>query len=363
MLCTVSAAGCGKKDKENIEPPSQQVSEQTDTNTPKETSEETDTVSEPVQFGSEEDIYEFPYQASDYVTVGKYTDLTVDDVKISEVSDADIDAEIKTRIMKNDALQKNTSGIVSDGDTVNISYTGKIDGREFISKEDFNVRIGSGNLDQTFEASLVGKKIGDTFAFHNILSSNYGENAGKEAEFTVTIHSVDMIPELTDSLAAKLSNQKYQTVKEFKDSIKEDLKKDAEEKREEIIFNEILSDVAEGSSFTGFPITEPSDADLEKEAAALGMTVEQFMAAREGITEPGDEPDAELMLNLLIQAIAEREDITITEEDFDAVYESLIRHGFSSKEEVDMDFDTEDLARLALKNKVSEFLIDNNNYQ
>ena len=343
-FCSIAAVGCGSEEK------SQKITEQT---------------ADPVQFGNEEDGYKFPYIASDYVTVGEYTGLAVKNVPIRDVSDSDVDAEIKLRIQQNDALLNITSGTVSDGDTINISFTGKISGEEFISKEDYNLRIGSGNLDQAFESELVGKEIGTSIVFNTILSDNFGTNAGKEAVFNVSINSLRKSPELDDQFAASLSGQMYQTAKEYKESVKKDLEETAKNNQQEAIFNEILAEVADDSQFSGYPVIDHTENDIEKEASMLGMTAEQLKQIREeaDVNEVENEADAELMINLLIQGIAEKENIIITDDEIDSMYTKLMDYGFTSKEEVDSEFSKEDLARMALKEEVRSFLLDNNSVE
>ena len=60
--------------------------------------------------------------------------------------------------------EQSTEGTVEDGDTLNIDYEGKVDGKTFDggSAEGASLTIGTGTFIDGFESGLVGKKIGST---------------------------------------------------------------------------------------------------------------------------------------------------------------------------------------------------------
>ncbi len=80
------------------------------------------------------------------------------------------------------------------GMTVNIDFTGSIDGEEFDggSAEDFELLLGSGSFIDNFEDQLVGHKAGETVDVTVTFPEDYGseELAGKKALFKCRINSV-----------------------------------------------------------------------------------------------------------------------------------------------------------------------------
>lgn len=95
LLCVVSAAsifaGCGTSE-EAKQSETTQVTESSD----------------PIQFGTdtENEAYQFPYTALDYVTPGEYTGLTVEDVAVAEVAEGDIQTENYRRMKKQNYIQR-----------------------------------------------------------------------------------------------------------------------------------------------------------------------------------------------------------------------------------------------------------------
>lgn len=92
---------------------------------------------------------------------------------------------------------------VKDGDTVNIDYSGSIDGFVFQggTAQNQNLTIGSHSFIDDFEEQLIGHKIGETVEVNVTFPENYGRSYtddkgetksfnGAEAVFTVKINGI-----------------------------------------------------------------------------------------------------------------------------------------------------------------------------
>src|SRR5699024_9878611 len=92
----------------------------------------------------------------------------------------------------------------ADGDTVNIDYTGTIDGVAFDggSATGDSLTLGSGRFIDNFEEQIVGHMPGETFDVTVTFPEDYGneELNGKEAVFETTLNYIaeTSLPELTD---------------------------------------------------------------------------------------------------------------------------------------------------------------------
>lgn len=125
----------------------------------------------------------------------------------AEVADSDIDNML-------DILRQQNTRFVAveraaeNGDQVNIDFVGKVDGEVFAggSAEGVPVVLGSGNMIPGFEEALIGATAGEEKVINPTFPENYQnlELAGKEAEFSVKINTVEapQLPELDDEFFA-----------------------------------------------------------------------------------------------------------------------------------------------------------------
>lgn len=120
------------------------------------------------------------------VAIIKYNSADNDEVEESLEDTADESVDYNT----------DTSLIVEDGDTVNIDYTGYIDGVAFDGGSTDGVgtslTIGSGSYIDDFEEQLIGHSVGETVTVSVTFPEDYGneELNGKDAEFEVVINGI-----------------------------------------------------------------------------------------------------------------------------------------------------------------------------
>lgn len=165
-------------------------------------------------------------KATDYVTVCDYSSIKIPEKDV-KVSDNDVQTEIDS-ILSN--YNQVTDRKVKKGDTVNIDYTGTVDGKEFQggTASGASLEIGSGTFIDGFEDQLIGKMPGETVQVKVTFPEDYQSEdvAGKDAVFETKINYIEETPKLTDKFVKEnLSDRGYTTVKAMKKTIKEELLK------------------------------------------------------------------------------------------------------------------------------------------
>ena len=174
------------------------------------------------------------FDVADYLTINddKYKGIEVTVTKKAEVSDKDVEDEIKQEASDAGLSTQVKKGTVKDGDTVNIDYVGKKDGKAFDggTASGADLTIGSHTFIDGFESGLIGKKVGDTVDLDLTFPENYASKdlAGQKVVFTVTINYIEGEPEVNDDLADKLSGGEYKDIDDFKKSVREKLEQDNE---------------------------------------------------------------------------------------------------------------------------------------
>jgi trigger factor len=105
---------------------------------------------------------------------------------------------------------------VETGDYVSIDLYASVDGKpvEDAQASGISYEVGGGTLLDGLDEALIGKSAGDAGTFTAELAG--GEQAGKQAEVAVTVHSVKVkeLPELDDEFAQSASE--YDTLGEFR---------------------------------------------------------------------------------------------------------------------------------------------------
>ena len=78
----------------------------------------------------------------------------------TEVTDEDVDNELKTLQERQAELVVKEEGTIAEGDTVVLDFEGFVDGEAFEGgkSENYSLEIGSGSFIPGFEEQLIGQK-------------------------------------------------------------------------------------------------------------------------------------------------------------------------------------------------------------
>lgn len=359
----VTMAGCGKEAKETT---TETVTEAATEGTTEASSEaETEAVK----------AVEPEYTALDYVELGQYKGLEITLAPVDEVTEEDIAQQIYDDCSMYDKLEQITEGTVADGDVVNIDYVGKQDGVEFDGGTDkgADLTIGSGQFIPGFEDGLIGVSIGDTVDVEATFPENYSnapELAGQTVTFTVTVNHVKQAPEITDEIVAEISD--YETAEEYLASVEENLKANLEAIRENEKLTEIMDLIFSGAVINGYPeevvafrlnqIKDVYKLMAEQSEMEFADFLEQQMEATE------EEFDSvyttyiqqSMIQELLLKAVAEAEEMEVTEEEYEAgVEEYIASTGSESRETFFENYSENDVRTSVLLNKALDFLKEN----
>lgn len=230
---------------------------------------------------------------------------------------------------------------LQDGDSAEISFSGKVqelaqvvgeegleskEEAEPITGDDVLVELGAKNTLQAFTDALRGAKVGQELAAEVDYPADFGEPrlAGKTVVYDITVKSIKKktMPEKTDEFAKTLGN--YESWDDFVAKMRENLagrkKGSLESRAKEQLVDELVT------KFT-FPIPESFvqqqiDMRLDRGLRALaqqGMSTEQmrqmdFARLREA---QRDEAVKEVKASLILDRIAEAENVDVEDEELD----------------------------------------------
>ena len=185
------------------------------------------------------------------VTLGEYKGIEVQKAD-AEVTDADVEAELKRVQDQNARLVTVEDRPVADGDQTVIDFEGYVDGKTFDggTAEDFQLTIGSHAFIDTFEEQLIGKNIGEECEVNVTFPTEYHakELAGKPATFKVTVKEIKVkeLPELDDEFASEVSE--FETLDEYKTDIRAKLSERKQKAAASENENRVVDKVVENAS-------------------------------------------------------------------------------------------------------------------
>ncbi len=265
------------------------------------------------------------------VTLGDYKALTVE-VEKTEVTEEEVDSAIHAEAVKNAREVAVTDRTVEPQDKVVIDFEGFVDGEAFEGGlgTDYSLVIGSKTFIDGFEDQLIGKTIGQEEEINVTFPENYQAEqlAGKPAVFKVTVKEIKVqeLPEINDDFAADVSE--FETLAEYKASLKENLAKDKEASRTREIENKSIEKAVANATFD-LPNNMVEDEidrsvqNFEMRMRQQGLEIAQYLqftgqdmeAFRENFKK---DSEAQLRSRLVLEQIVAAEAITATEEEVEA---------------------------------------------
>lgn len=281
----------------------------------------------------------------DYVKLGEYQNLEISEAPKQEVTEEVLENNIHYLLLKKyKPVEVTEDRAVQQDDTVNIDYTGYMDGEAFEGGADTgaDLLIGSGQFISGFEDGLVGHKKGEEVTLDLTFPDPYKQNeslSGKAVQFKVKINKISAAPEVTDTWVAE--NTEFKTVDEFKQNQKELLQTSLDIDYEGQIKADLFALVVENSEILKYPekLMEETKVTVKEQLDSMyqmqaGITFDDYVKSQ-GLSEEdvdkGLEDSAKQYLtqNLIVQALMDAEGMEFTEKEYEKEKEAYaVSSGF-----------------------------------
>lgn len=265
------------------------------------------------------------------VTLGEYKGIKCEKV-VYETKDEDVEAEVKAMAEKNARMINVEDRAVKMGDITVIDFEGFCDGVAFEGGKgtDHTLEIGSGQFIPGFEDQLVGAEIGVETEVNVTFPEEYHSKdlQGKPAVFKVTVKEIKEkeLPAIDDDFAKDVSE--FETLDEYKNSIKERLDKSNEARTKSEFENKLVEAVCEKAEVE-IPqcMIDNRIEDLTKDfgyrLSSQGLSLEQYMqitgATADSFKEQfKDQAEAQVKSSLVLEKISKEENVEVTDEDIEA---------------------------------------------
>src|SRR5579863_2587551 len=269
------------------------------------------------------------------VSVAGYQGLQVT-VPTLDVTDEDVQAQVD-RLRGQFGELSEVSRPARDGDHVTIDVHGTRPHDEDIHVEDYLYEIGSGEPVVGLDAQLRGAKAGDILQFSAPVPA---EGAEDEAQIRVLVKDVKekVLPEPSDAWAAEASE--FETLEALRDDVRGRLR------QLKVVQAQLALRERTVDALVGLVAEDPPEAlvneevrerlhDLGHRLEARHLTVEQFLQASgrdegELLGEIRADAARAVRLDLALRALADAEDIQVTDEELDETLAEMAQQAGTS---------------------------------
>ena len=265
------------------------------------------------------------------VNLGKYTGYELGK-EAASVNDDEVNSSIEA-LRKQNATIAPKDGQAEKGDIVVMDFEGFVDGQAFEGgkAENHELELGSGQFIPGFEDQLVGASAGIEVDVKVKFPDNYGpdEISGKDAVFHCKIHEVKqkILPELDEEFIKDLNLPNVENLDQLKDNRKEAILKQKESNAKQAYLNKLVAEIKKVSTFD-IPdevLAEEKEnrkKDFERRLQQNGIDLEQYLVLTKQKQEDIDKQLEEEAKNglesfLVMDAIGEKEKITLSDEEFE----------------------------------------------
>jgi trigger factor len=278
------------------------------------------------------------------IKVEGYKDLRADKAETT-VSDADVEHALDDLREQHASFHPVEGRALADGDFAQVSLDGtpKSGEGQPVHMDEVLVEIAGKDTMPEFTEHLRGTSVGDERTF----DVNYPEDAqdqrlaGKTFSYTVKVHGVKQKtrPELNDEFAKQLGE--FSTIDEIRQRIREQIESERQHQAEREAKDKLVGELIRRNDF------EVPDALVERQIdirierglralAAQGLTAEQMKKMDLNRLRGGQREQAvtDVKGALLLERVADEEDIQVSDEELNQEVESLAKHTKQTAEAV-----------------------------
>ncbi|PTI44220.1 trigger factor [Staphylococcus xylosus] len=307
------------------------------------------------------------------VQLGDYKGLEIEKQNV-ELTDEELQESIDHQLGHLAEMVVKEDGAIENGDTVNIDFDGYVDGEQFEGgqAEGYDLEIGSGSFIPGFEEQLVGVKTGEEKDVNVTFPEEYHaeELAGKEATFKTKVNEIKFkdVPELTDEIANELDAE-ANTVDEFKENLRKRLTEQKETDAENNQKEEAINKAANNATID---VPEAMiNTELDRMVQEFGQRMQQqglnletyFQISGQDESQlreqMKDDAEERVKTNLTLTAIADAEEVEVSDDDIDKELEKMSGQFNISVEDIKQTLGNTDIVKNDVRiQKVIDLLVD-----
>ena len=252
--------------------------------------------------------------------------LSKETVKVTE---KEVEEELENVRSRQGREIEVTDRPAKNGDTANIDYEGFADGVAFEGgkAEKQDLKLGSNTFIPGFEDQVIGHSVGDEFEIKVTFPTEYHapELAGKDATFKIKLNGLKYteLPEVDDEFAKDVSE--FDTLAEYKADLKAKIQKRKEAEADRVFEGKLADALVEKLEVALPEAMVNAEAenmlrDYDMNLRQNGLDLKTYLKyTGKELNDPREDfkPRAEkqLKLRLALEKIAQKENLSVTEEE------------------------------------------------
>lgn len=271
----------------------------------------------------------FTFVGKPEVKLGEYKKLGVKREKVS-VSAEEVEHQIEHIKEHMAEVVIKEAGKVEEGNIAVIDFEGVVNGKVIDggTGSDYELEIGSNTFIPGFEEGLIGVGIGETKKLNLKFPEDYvAELKGKKVTFTVTVKAIKerVTPEINEDFFQDLGIDGVDSMDSLKKHVKEELMHEKEHQTEDKYVDELLRKATDNMTVDINNEIIDSEVDrmlkqYEQELAMQGVSLQQYLSITGGKIDEfktmlKPQAIARIKTRYLLEAVAEKESISIKKED------------------------------------------------
>ena len=264
------------------------------------------------------------------VTLGQYTDLGyhIDEITVTE---EEIDEELKTLKEQKADLEVKEDGTVEKGDSVVMDFEGFLDGVAFEGgkAENYDLEIGSGQFIPGFEDQMIGMKAEEEREINLSFPEDYhvDELKGQAVVFKVKVHEIKtkVLPEIDEEFIADLKLKDVTNMEELREYIRKAHHDHKEMQLVNAATEEVLKKASDNATVNIPEVMINNEIEqmlkgYEQRLMAQGLTLDKYLEFAHQTRDEfkatlRDEAARKVKLNLVFEAIADKENVQVSDEE------------------------------------------------
>ena len=300
------------------------------------------------------------------IDVKDYTGLKIERLQ-PEATDEDVNEELeRSRASYADMREINGRPTQTD-DHIIFDLEGFIGEETYMGgkKTDYFLELGKDMLLPGFDEHMIGLNPGDTKEFSLEIAADYGDTqvAGKTITFKVDLKTIKekVLPELTDDFAKDVGE--YENLDQLKEAARASISERKKKESGNKVREQISAALIEKNSFTvpqGMIEMQAQNMLQEKQRMfqQQGLDINEMGQDQAQMLENYKEPaERQVRSALLLEAVAEKENIKAEDDDFEKQYEELAALYNEKLETIKANIGKDRLESQVMERKTIEFIL------